>query len=199
MSQFIYLVSVFWTYRNDLHLNVLLTVSGNGLMPIWQQDIPSRWTLVFLYVFTWVPQDTVGKCLLTPWLHTISILNTIRKAKKTQSPASLKPPQIKMRADTETMTGTSHNTPHDIHQTYMYIYISHRALCKAPRQGAGIKTCPAPQQRTSPCPTPSDDWDIDVTRSNVLFLQTKKPMLLNGWKFWMIRLTKIYFFVRIHL
>ena len=50
--------------------------------------------------------------------------------------------------------------------TYAHTHSGHR-------QGAGTKTFPAPQQHTSPCPTPTDDWDIDVARSNVLFLQTK--------------------------
>ena len=55
-------------------------------------------------------------------------LNTphYQKAKKTQGPASLKPPQIKMRADTETMTRhiTRHSAwrPPNVH-VHIYPYI----------------------------------------------------------------------------
>ena len=68
-------------------------------------------------------------------------LNTqhYQKAKKTQGFASLKPPQIKMRAGTETTTGTSHDTPHDIHQTHTYIYIY---ICIPTYTNARIHTPP---------------------------------------------------------
>ena len=108
MSQFIHLIStVFWIYRNVLHLNVLLTGSGNGLVPMWQQDIPSRWTLVFFICFHLSSPGYSGLMCIDSMVS--YHLNTphYQKAKKTQGPATLKPPQIKMRAvraDTETTT-----------------------------------------------------------------------------------------------
>ena len=88
MSHFIYLVStVFWTYRNVLRLNVLLTGSGNGLMPIWQQDISSQWTLVFFFFFfTWVPQEYSGLMFIDSMASYHLNTQHYQMAKKTPRP-----------------------------------------------------------------------------------------------------------------
>ena len=152
MSHFIYLVStVFWTYRNVLRLNVLLTGSGNGLMPIWQQDISSQWTLVFFVLFfLFFHLSSPGiQWVNVYWLHGFipSQYSTLSDGK--ENPVSLKPPQIKMRAGTETTTGTSHDTPHDIHQkrtctythTYIYIYThTYPCICISTCTNAHIHT-----------------------------------------------------------